>query len=95
MKRPPESLPDPWLLDSESILKQLDFCRQQILRIPAATHEAHLASNVAIDAIWNLQQDLRFVLKLRREAQVSFAKKAQTMMATPTAKKNVKRAVNA
>jgi hypothetical protein len=33
MKRPPEKLPDPWLFDSESLLRKLDRCRELVLQI--------------------------------------------------------------
>ncbi len=52
-KRPPEELPEPWLFNSESLLRELDRCRELVLQIPAKTHEVHFASNIAIDAIWN------------------------------------------
>jgi hypothetical protein len=73
MKRPPEKLPDPWLFDSESLLRELDRCRELVLDIPATTHAVHFASNIAVDALWNL----RYLLALHREGQRSFAKKAQ------------------
>src|SRR5438132_11899493 len=53
MHRPPEKLPDPWLFDSEKLLRELDRCRELVLKIPAPTHEAHFAVNTAITAIWN------------------------------------------
>jgi len=76
MKRPPEKLPDPWLFDSEALLRELDRCRELVLQIPATTHAVHFAANIAIDAIWNLRENLRYLLALHREGQRSFAKKA-------------------
>jgi hypothetical protein len=32
MKRPPEKLPDPWLFDSEALLREPDRCRELVLR---------------------------------------------------------------
>src|SRR5882724_4578946 len=78
-KRPPEKLPDPWLFDSETLLRELDRCRELVLQIPATTHAVHFASNIAIDALWNLSQNLRYLLHLHREGQRSFAKKAATV----------------
>ncbi len=75
--RPPEKLPDPWLFDSEALLRELDRCRELVLQIPATTQAVHFASNIAIDALWNLSQHLRYLLHLHREGQRSFAKKAQ------------------
>jgi hypothetical protein len=77
MKRPPEKLPDPWLFDSESLLRELDRCRELVRDIPATTHAVHFASNIAIDALWNLRENLRYLLALHREGQRSFSKKAQ------------------
>src|SRR5206468_11666276 len=74
MHRPPEQLPDPWLFDSEKLLKELDRCRELVLKIPAPTHEAHFAVNTAITAIWNLSEQLRYLLNLHREGQREFAK---------------------
>jgi len=78
MKRLPEKLPDPWLFDSEALLRELDRCRELVLLIPATTHAVHFASNIAIDAIWNLSENLRYILHLHREGQRQFAKKAHS-----------------
>jgi hypothetical protein len=89
-KRPPEKLPDPWLFDSESLLRELDRCRELVLQIPATTHAVHFASNIAIDALWNLRENLRYLLLMHREAQRSFARKAgaQKPKAHPGKEKN-------
>jgi hypothetical protein len=78
-KRPPEKLPEPWLFDSESLLRELDRCRELVLQIPAKTHEVHFASNIAIDAIWNLRETLRELLRMHREGQSSWAQKHQAI----------------
>src|SRR6476646_6656575 len=39
-KRTPAKLPDPWLFDSESLLRELDRCRELVLQIPIADHHA-------------------------------------------------------
>lgn len=70
-----DKLPDPWLFDSEKLLTELDRCREMVLLIPATTHEAHFASNIAINSIWNLREQLRYLLGLHREGQRSFAQK--------------------
>jgi hypothetical protein len=76
-QRPPEKLPDPWLFDSQSLLRELDRCRELVLQIPITDHHAtHFGINVAIDALWNLRETLRHLLRLHREGQRSFAKKA-------------------
>ncbi len=88
MKRTPDQLPDPWLFDSEALLRELDRCRELVLQIPATTHATHFAANVAIDAIWNLREHIRFLLSLHREGQRQFARKhAQTSEPTPDRKR--------
>src|SRR5438477_5040787 len=73
--RPPEKLPDPWLFDSESLLRELDRCRELVLEIPITNPNAtHFGINVAVTAIWNLRENLRYLLALHREGQRSFAK---------------------
>jgi hypothetical protein len=59
----PEQLPDPWLLDSEALLKEL------ALRIPPARNDILGPINSVIDAVWDLEQRLRFCLQNRSAAQ--------------------------
>jgi hypothetical protein len=68
-QRPPEALPDPWLFDTEALIRELDRCRELILAIPATTQAVHFASNVAITALWNLREQIRFLLAMHREGQ--------------------------
>ena len=82
MTRPPEKLPDPWLFDSEALLRELDRCRELVLQIPATTHATHFAANIAIDAIWNLREHLRFLLSLHREGQRQFSRRATAQSAS-------------
>jgi hypothetical protein len=73
-KRPPEKLPEPWLFDSESLLRELDRCRELILQIPITNPNAtHFGINVAIDALWNLRENLRELLRIHRDGQSSWA----------------------
>jgi hypothetical protein len=74
MHRPPEHLPNPWLFDTEELLRELARCREIVLLIPAPTHEAHFAANIAIDTIWNLEEHVRYLLRLHREGQSSWAR---------------------
>ena len=74
-QRPPEKLPDPWLFDSESLLRELDRCRELVLEIPSSNSNAtHFGISIAVTAIWNLRENLRYLLALHREGQRSFAK---------------------
>src|SRR6202030_3201231 len=74
--RQPAKFPDPWLFDSEALLRELDRCREMVLLIPAPSHETHFAINNAISAIWNLREQLRYLLSLYKDGQRAFAKKA-------------------
>jgi hypothetical protein len=83
MKRPPEKLPDPWLFDSEALLRELDRCRELVMKIPVSDLNAtHFGINIAIDAIWNLQQNLRYLLHLHREGQRQFSRGATAQSAS-------------
>ena len=76
-QRPPEKLPDPWLFNSESLLRELDRCRELVLQISIADHHAtHFGINVAVDALWNLRDTLRYLLGLHSAGQRAVAKKS-------------------
>ena len=83
MRRPPEKFPDPWLFNSEKLLCELDNCRELILKIPVRDSEAHFATNRAIDALWDLQYTLKFLLRLHRSGQRAFAEKAVELQKQP------------
>ena len=85
MKRRPAQLPEPWLFNSEKLLRELDRCREMVLLIPATTHETHFACNIAINSIWNLSEQLRYLLGLHREGQRSFAQKGAAETPKPGA----------
>jgi len=63
-QRPPEKLPDPWLFDTEALIRELDRCRELILQIPATTQAVHFACNIAINANWNLREQIRHLLAI-------------------------------
>ena len=68
--RPPEKLPDPWLFDSEALIRELDRCRETVLQIPITNPNAtHFGIQLAVNAIYNLTENLRYMLYLHREAQ--------------------------
>jgi hypothetical protein len=64
----PEQLPDPWLLDSEALLKEIARIRELALRIPPVRNDIIGPINSVIDAAWDLEQRLRFCLQNRSEA---------------------------
>jgi hypothetical protein len=80
-------LPDPWLFDSEALIRELDRCRELVLQIPATTQAVHFASNIAIGALWNLREQIRYLLALHREGQRKWQRQAErqtTRNDTPT-----------
>jgi len=79
LRRPPETLPDPFLFDSEKLLRELDRIREQVLLIPCTgdTHATHFGINNAVSAIWNLREDLRYLISLRSDMQRSWALRAE------------------
>jgi hypothetical protein len=74
-----DKLPDPWLIESEFLLKELARIRSLALLVPTSTKTIELAMpiNSVIDALWRLEEQLRFLLLLHRQGQQSFARKAQ------------------
>jgi hypothetical protein len=71
----PARLPDPWLLDTESLLSELARVRGLALNIPAVRNDILGPINTVIDALWHLEERLRYCFHLHCEAQRSFAKK--------------------
>jgi hypothetical protein len=71
----PQRLPDPWLFDSEALLRELDRCRETVLQIPITNPNAtHFGIQLAVNAIYNLTENLRYLLHLHREQQRSIRK---------------------
>lgn len=77
-----DRLPDIWAIDTEFLLKELARVRDLALRVPSNTTDPldlHAPINSVIDALWNLETDLRFCLKTQRELQDSFARRAEEL----------------
>ncbi len=72
----PENLPDPWLVDSAYLLKELSRIRELTLAIPL-TLASSLPQNSVIDALWRLEEQLRYLLRLHAAGQSAFAQRAQ------------------
>jgi len=95
MTRPPEKLPDPWLFDSEALLRELGRCRELVLNVPISDLQAtHFGSNRAVNALWDLEQTVRYLLHLHREQQRSIRRQhdqnpAQALSAQPNATQNI------
>jgi len=69
-------MPDPWLFDTGHLLRELARCREMILLIPAKDAATHSAINIAINANWNLEQTLRYLLRLHSESQRQWQRRA-------------------
>src|SRR6516165_9490749 len=95
--RPPHKLPDPWLFDSEALLRELDRCRETVLQIPVTNANAtHFGIQIAVNAIWNLTENLRYMLHLHREQQRSIRRQHEenlghALSATQTDNENIVR----
>ena len=82
MARKPEQLPDPWLFDSEALLRELDRCREIVLQIPITNSNAtHFGIQLAVSAIYNLTETLRYLLHLHREQQRSIRRQHEETLA--------------
>ena len=93
----PQRLPDPWLFDSEALLRELDRCRETVLQIPITNPNAtHFGIQIAVNAIWNLTENLRYLLHLHREQQRSIRRQHEenlghALSATQTDNENIVR----
>jgi hypothetical protein len=66
----PDTLPDPWLFDGEALLRHLDRCRELTNQIPITDpNSTHLGIQIAVNAIWNLSETVRYLLHLHRDQQ--------------------------
>ncbi len=82
----PEQLPDPFLIDSEYFLQELARIRSLALAVPMSL-ETYGPTNTIVDALWRLEEHLRYLLRLHREGQRAFAQKhaLQAVSGTPAA----------
>ena len=72
---PLDQLPNPWLVDSAYLLDELARIRDLANRMPV-TQKSLLPGKSVVDAIWNLEEQLRYLLRLHRDGQQSFARRA-------------------
>jgi hypothetical protein len=68
-----QKLPDPFLYDTQALIRDLDSVRELILRIPVH-NDTVLPANAAIAAVWDLRERLRFLAALQAERQRDWAK---------------------
>src|SRR5438093_9687110 len=79
---------DLWSYDTAHLLDELAGIREMILRIPA-TLQTRSALQSAIDRIWRVEEDVRFLLSLQRDMQTSFAAKAKQVEAEAITEKQI------
>ncbi|MFL6526984.1 MAG: hypothetical protein ACJ8IQ_02680 [Chthoniobacterales bacterium] len=71
-----KKLPNPWLFDSHVLFRELTKVREAILRI--APNENTLSDiNAALDRIWRLENNMKFLLDLHAQGQRAFQQKAE------------------
>jgi len=75
----PNQLPDPWLLDSKRLLQELARIREIAVRIPPVRNDILGPINSVLDAVWDLQQRLRYCLHLHCETQRAFRKQPRKL----------------
>ena len=76
-------LPDPWLFDSEALLRELDRCRELTLQIPITDPNAtHFGIQLAVNAQWTLRENIRYLLQLHRDGQRAFRRQHDAELAT-------------
>jgi hypothetical protein len=76
----PEQMPDPWVLDTEALLIELARIRDLALRIPATRNELIGPTNSVIDAVWDLEERLRYCYHLHCEKQRQFLRQAAAQL---------------
>ena len=71
---PAQKLPDPWLFDSESLIREIDRIRETALQVPCNgdSNATHFGLQQVINAAWTLRENMRYVLGLHRQGQDSF-----------------------
>lgn len=69
-------LPDPWLFDSEALLRELDRIRETALQVPTNgdANATHFGLQLVVNAAWNLRENIRYILGLHLERQRAFGK---------------------
>src|SRR6266480_3863997 len=70
---------DLWSYDTAHLLDELAGIREMILLIPA-TLQTKSGLQSAVDRIWRVEEDVRFLLSLQRDMQTSFARKGAQLL---------------
>jgi len=83
---------DLWSYDTAQLLDELAGIREIILRVPI-TLQTKSALQSAVDSIWRVEEDVRFLLSLQRDMQASFAQKAAKLESQAKAETPKKQAI--
>jgi hypothetical protein len=70
---PPEKFPDPWLFDTNALIRELDRVRELVLAIPIH-NDTYGPTNTAVATLWEFRERLRFMVGLQMERQRDWAK---------------------
>jgi hypothetical protein len=73
----PDRLPDPWLLDTESLLSELGRVCALALNIPAARNDILGPINSVIDALWGPGRTPPLLLPSTLRGSTQFCEKAR------------------
>jgi hypothetical protein len=78
------TLPNPWLFDSESLIREIDRIRETALQVPCNgdSNATHFGLQQVINTAWTLRENLRFMLGLHRQRQDSFRREESTQHQT-------------
>lgn len=60
--------PDPWLLDTAHFLTSLARIRELALNVPL-TNASYAPTNLVVDAVWDLESSMRFMIGLRESSR--------------------------
>jgi hypothetical protein len=91
---PPTKLPDPWVYDTETLLTELGRIREIALRIPISRNLDLGPVNSVVDALWDLEQRVRYLAHLHAEGQRHFARRHTAAPDTHRARRTTPRVVN-
>jgi hypothetical protein len=82
--QPSTNLPDPWLFNSESLIREIDRIRETALQVPCNgdSNATHFGLQQVINTAWTLRENLRFMLGLHRQRQDSFRREESTQHQT-------------
>jgi hypothetical protein len=82
----PEQFPDPWLFDTEALLRELDRVRELI----PLHNDTFGPTNTAVSAVWELREHLRYLIGLRIQMMADWQRKGTQTPAEPASESRPK-----